>query len=175
MRSSRGSAPTRISGNACSAASDGIYTVQREKTTIDGFEFRATWHASAADTVGLRYASTDGRYDSNNDGHVDTDLSGANIGPDRVNASWDRAWSRIVTSRLQVNHLLNRTFKDITGATYNRFDGYTTVDLGADVQAFSGVITAAARTSRTRITSPTTRRRVRSTCATSRGWGARFA
>jgi iron complex outermembrane recepter protein len=122
---------------------DGIYTVAREKTTIDGIEFRATWHATAADTIGLRYATTDGRYDSNNDGHVDTDLSGANISPDRINASWDRAWLRTVTSRLQVNHLLNRTFKDIDNATYNRFAGYTTIDLSGEVEALSGVITAA--------------------------------
>jgi iron complex outermembrane receptor protein len=122
---------------------DGIYTVAREKTIIDGFEFRGTWHASANDTIGLRYAGTDGRYDSNNDGHVDTDLSGANIAPDRINANWDRAWSSIVTTRLQVNYLLNRTFKDINRATYNRFDGYATVDLSADAQALGGVITVA--------------------------------
>jgi iron complex outermembrane receptor protein len=132
-------------GQRLQRGADSIYTVQREKTTIDGFELRGSWHASTADTVGLQYASTDGRYDSNNDGHLDTDLSGANIAPDRINLSWDRAWSPIVTSRLQVNHLLNRTFKDVNDATYNRFDGYTTVDLSADVQAFSGVITAAAQ------------------------------
>lgn len=124
---------------------DGIYTVQREKTTIDGFEFRATWQPSEADRLGLRFAVTDGRYDSNDDGRVDTDLSGANIGPDRINASWDRVWSGIVTTRLQVNHLLNRTFEDIDGATYNRFDGYTTVDVSANLRAFGGVITAAAQ------------------------------
>jgi iron complex outermembrane receptor protein len=132
-------------GQRLQRGADGIYTVQREKTTIDGFEFRATWHATDDDTIGLQFASTDGRYDSDNDGRVDTDLSGANIGPDRINASWDRAWSNIVSSRLQVNHLLNRTFEDATGATYNRFDGYTTVDVSADLRAFSGVITAAAQ------------------------------
>jgi iron complex outermembrane recepter protein len=124
---------------------DGIYTVQREKTKIDGVEFRATWNATAADTLGLRFATTDGRYDSNNDGRIDTDLSGANIGADRINASWDRAWPGIVTTRLQVNHLFDRTFEGITGAAYNRFEGYTTVDLSGDVQAFGGVITAAAQ------------------------------
>jgi iron complex outermembrane recepter protein len=132
-------------GQRLQRGSDGIYTVAREKTTIDGFEFRSTWHASEADTVGLRFATTDGRFDSNNDGRVDTDLGGANIGPNRVNASWDRAWSGIVNSRLQVNRLLNRSFKDINGATTNRFDGYTTIDLSGDVQAFGGVITAAAQ------------------------------
>lgn len=130
-------------GQRLQRGSDGIYTVQREKTTIDGFEFRTSWHATAADTVGLRYAQTDGRYDSNGDGRVDTDLGGVNIGPDRVNISWDRTWSDIASSRLQVNHLLDRDFDDSRGVTTVKFDGYTTVDLSTDVSAFGGVLTAA--------------------------------
>jgi iron complex outermembrane recepter protein len=130
-------------GQRLQRGSDGIYTVQREKTEIDGFEFRGTWQATASDSIGLRYAATEGRYDSNNDGRVDTDLGGANIAPDRVNASWDRTWSKAVTSRLQVNHLLDRDFENISGADVAQFNGYTTVDVSADVQAFSGVITAA--------------------------------
>jgi iron complex outermembrane recepter protein len=125
--------------------SDGIYAVQREKTTIDGLEFRATWQATHADALGLRYATTDGRYDSNGDGRVDTDLGGVNVAPDRINVSWDRTWSQIVRSRLQVNHLLDRDFRSSTGATTAQFDGYTTVDLSTDVAAFGGVITAAAQ------------------------------
>jgi iron complex outermembrane receptor protein len=130
-------------GQRLQRGSDGIYTVAREKTKIDGIEFRASWHATTDDTLGLRYAQTNGRYDSNNDGRVDTDLGGANIAPDRVNVSWDRSWSQIVTSHLQVNHLLNRDFDDASGATTARFDGYTTVDLSTDMAAFGGVLTAA--------------------------------
>lgn len=130
-------------GQRLQRGSDGIYTVQREKTTIDGLEFRANWQVSDADALGLRYATTDGRYDSNGDGRVDTDLDGANIGPDRVNVSWDRSWSQILRSRLQVNHLLDRDFRNRTGATTVQFDGYTTIDASTDVTAFGGVITAA--------------------------------
>jgi iron complex outermembrane receptor protein len=130
-------------GQRLQRGADGIFTVQREKTEIDGFEFRANWRASGADTLGLQYAQTDGRFDSNNDGRVDTDLGGANIAPDRVNASWDRQWTKIVSSRLQVNHLLNRDFDDASGTSTAKFDGYTTVDLSTDVTAFGGVITAA--------------------------------
>ncbi len=130
-------------GQRLQRGSDGIYTVQREKTTIDGLEFRATWRASDDDALGLRYATTDGRYDSNGDDRVDSDLGGANIGPDRINVSWDRNWSDIVSSRLQVNHLLDRDFEDSVGATTARFDGYTTVDLSSDVRAFGGIVTAA--------------------------------
>ena len=130
-------------GQRLQRGTDGIYTVAREKTKIDGIEFRATWHATTADMLGLRYAGTNGRFDSNADGKVDSDLGGANIAPDRVNVSWDRAWSKLITSRLQVNHLLNRNFEDAAGASTARFDGYTTIDMSLDVEAFSGVVTAA--------------------------------
>ena len=130
-------------GQRLQRGADGIYTVQREKTKIDGIEFRATWRATDADALGLRYATTDGRFDSNNDGRVDSDLGGANIAPDRVNASWDRTWSDLVSSRLQVNHLLDRDFTNAVGATTAEFDGYTTIDVSADIKAFGGVVTAA--------------------------------
>lgn len=130
-------------GQRLQRGSDGIYTVQREKTTIDGIEFRGTWQVTDADSLGLRYAGTHGRYDSNGDGRVDTDLGGANIAPDRINLSWDRSWSQIIRSRLQVNQLLDREFTNSTGATTARFDGYTTFDLSTDVMAFGGVVTAA--------------------------------
>lgn len=130
-------------GQRLQRGSDGIYTVEREKTTIDGVEFRATWQATDGDTLGLRYATTDGRYDSNGDGRVDTDLGGANIAPDRINASWDRTWSQMIRSRLQVNHLLDRDFRNSAGATTARFDGYTTIDLSMDVETFRGRVTVA--------------------------------
>lgn len=130
-------------GQRLQRGTDGIYTVQREKTSIDGIEFRTTWQATDADALGLRYATTDGRFDSNNDGRVDSDLGGANIAPDRINASWDRTWSDIVSSRLQVNHLLDRDFENAVGATTAEFDGYTTIDVSTDIKAFGGVVTAA--------------------------------
>ncbi|GFE82225.1 TonB-dependent receptor [Steroidobacter agaridevorans] len=130
-------------GQRLQRGNDGIYTVQREKTEIDGFEFRTSWRATDADTFGVRYAQTEGRFDSNADGRVDSDLGGANIAPDRVNVSWDRAWTPSITSRLQVNHLLDRDFENRAGVTINEFDGYTTVDLSADLAAFGGTFTAA--------------------------------
>lgn len=130
-------------GQRLQRGADGIYTVKREKTTIDGLEFRATWQATDADALGLRYAKVDGRFDSNDDGRVDSDLGGANIAPDRINANWDRTWSDLVSSRLQVNHLLNRDFENSAGSATARFEGYTTVDLSADFKAFGGIVTAA--------------------------------
>lgn len=130
-------------GQRLQRGSDGIYTVKREQTEIDGFEFRTTWAVSNTDTLGLRYARTEGRYDSDGDGRVDTDLGGANISPDRINLSWDRSWPREITSRLQANHVLDREFDNKAGVTTAEFDGYTTIDLSLEMAALGGNVTLA--------------------------------
>lgn len=116
-------------GQRLQANADGIFSVQRERTEIQGYELRTQWLVSAMDTFGLRYAHTDGEYDSNDDGRVDTDLSGANMSPNRLNLSWERNWSNRLNSRLQVNMVRGRDFDNSAGVTTIEFDGHTTVDL----------------------------------------------
>ena len=128
-------------GQRLQRGSDGIYTVKREKTEVDGIEFRASWAISDRDLIGLRYAETDGRYDANGDNRVDSDLDGANIAPDRINLSWDRHWSDRIATRLQVNRLADREFDNAAGVTTAEFDGYATVDLSADIAALGGQFT----------------------------------
>lgn len=127
-------------GQRLQANADGIYSVQRERTEIDGVEFRGQWSATASDTLGLRYALTDGQYDADDDGSVDTDLSGANMSPARLNLSWERRWNNSLMSRLQVNVLEDRDFKDAAGVTTTRFDGYTTVDLYGEFDTDNGTV-----------------------------------
>ncbi|MES2605541.1 MAG: TonB-dependent receptor, partial [Pseudomonadota bacterium] len=103
-----------------------------------GLEFRADWRVGEQDTLGLRYAETDGRYDSNLDNRVDSDLDGNNVSPDRINLSWEHIWSEGINTRLQVSYLEDREFRNRTGAIYNSFDGYTTTDLTAQVAGFGG-------------------------------------
>lgn len=122
---------------------DGIFTVQREKTEIDGIEFNTSWAVTDVDLLGLRYAEATGRYDSNKDGRVDSDLGGTNISPDRVNISWDRSWNNTIDTRLQANYLFDRDVKNRTGVITNRFEGYTTYDLSATIAAFDGTISFA--------------------------------
>ncbi|HCS28469.1 MAG TPA: TonB-dependent receptor [Spongiibacteraceae bacterium] len=126
-------------GQRLQADANGIFSVQREKTEIDGVELRSEWQLNTANTLGLRYARTRGEYDSNGDGRVDTDLDGTNIAPDRLNLSWDRSWSDTVSSRVQINHLLDRRFENSSGTTVAQFDGYTTVDASAEIIALEGV------------------------------------
>jgi iron complex outermembrane receptor protein len=125
-------------GQRLQANADGIYSVQREQTEIDGIELRADWFATQSDVFGLRYAQTGAEYDSNDDGKVDSDLDGANVAPDRMNLSWERDWSERINSRLQVNRFLDRDFEDAKGATTAEFDGYTTVDLNVELLALGG-------------------------------------
>ncbi len=116
-------------GQRLQANADGIFSVKRERTEIDGLEFRSEWTLSATDVLGLRYAQTDGEYDSDGDDRVDTDLGGANMAPDRVNLSWERLWTNNLNTRLQINVLQDRKFRNAAGLSSARFAGYTTVDL----------------------------------------------
>lgn len=111
------------------------YNVVRERTEIRGFEGNVAFQFAETGRVGLAYAATEGRYDSNGDDRVDSDLAGINVSPDRVTAFWDQAWTPAVSTRLQASHALDREF-DFRGVTQtnNDFDSYTTVDLQASFQ-----------------------------------------
>lgn len=127
-------------GQRLQANADGIFSVERERTEIDGIEFRAEWLPNDSNSIALRFARTDGEYDSDADGRVDTDLAGQNIAPNRINVSWDKAWTQSVSSRIQINHLLNRNFNNSADVETAKFDGYTTVDASANLTVGSGIL-----------------------------------
>lgn len=110
-------------------ASD-TYNVSRQKTEIRGIEGNLALRIGDADRIGIAYAETEGRYDRNQDGRVDTDLEGINISPDRATLFWERAWTDGVATRLQASRAFDRDF-DRLGSQVASFDGYTTVDLQA--------------------------------------------
>jgi iron complex outermembrane recepter protein len=109
------------------------YNVARERTEIRGFEGSAAFRFSDAGRVGLAYAQTEGRYDSDGDDRVDADLPGINISPDRVTAFWDQAWTQAMSTRLQASRAFDRDFDypGVIEGSNDHFDGYTTVDLMA--------------------------------------------
>ena len=114
-------------GARLQADADGFYSVQREKTEIDGIEFSAEYALSNDTAFGLNYADTNGEYDSNDDGSVDTKLGGRNMAPKRANLFWSQQWTGMVSSRVQWNKLFDRDI--YTGEdAINNFDGYNTVD-----------------------------------------------
>ncbi|GAA5078338.1 TonB-dependent receptor [Lysobacter panacisoli] len=117
------------------------YNVVRERTEIDGYEANVAYQFTDATRIGLAYAQTDGRYDSNGDDRVDSDLPGINVSPDRVTAFWDQVWTPGISSRLQASHSFDREF-DLRGVPQpqNDFEGYTTLDLQARFQLPVGAL-----------------------------------
>jgi iron complex outermembrane receptor protein len=108
----------------------GTYSVVRERTEIRGIEGNVAVRVADGDRLGLAYAATEGRYDSDGDDRVDSDLPGINVSPDRVTAFWTRDWSPGISTRLQASHAFDRSF-DRQGTEVADFDGYTLVDLMA--------------------------------------------
>lgn len=121
-------------GSRLQADADGIFSVNREKTEIDGFEFTANYYLGQA-AFALQYTKTNGEFDSDADGQVDTDLSGANIPPERINLSWSHEWSHHISSFIQANILRDTDFSDSAD-----FDGYTTFDANLSYQLDDGVV-----------------------------------
>ena len=107
------------------------YNVVRERTEINGIEGNVAFQFSDAGRVGLAYAQTEGRYDSNGDDRVDSDLPGINVSPDRVTAFWDQEWTPKRSPR--ACRPATRSIATSTCAARGSasFDGYTTVDLQA--------------------------------------------
>jgi len=62
-----------------------VFAVRREKTEIDGVDVTASVPIVRRWSVGGTFSWLRGRFDSNRDGRVDTDLDGLNISPGRVN------------------------------------------------------------------------------------------
>ncbi|KFZ27921.1 TonB-dependent receptor [Pseudidiomarina atlantica] len=114
-------------GARLQADADGFYSVLRERTEIDGYELSANYAWTAYTSFGVNYAKTNGEYDSNDDGVVDTELGGRNIAPERANLYWEQQWGALVSSRVQYNMLFDREI--YSGAqAINNFDGYQTLD-----------------------------------------------
>lgn len=120
-------------GMRLQADADGIYSVMREKTEIDGIEAEGQYYFSTDSQLGFSYARTHGQFDKNADGKVETDLGGVNIAPERLNLYWQQLWLPQLSSRLQANILFSHTLN-----TGEQFDGYTTLDLSSSYDTAYG-------------------------------------
>lgn len=132
---------TSDKGQLLIANPGGIFDVQRQRVEIEGLEINlgmklpiAGLHAS------IGYAHLHGRYDSNEDGVVDTDLDGTNISPDRLNLAADYAIGRF-SARVQTQVYLSRRFDGLKRVPDNDFGGYTLTDAYARYQTGFGGIT----------------------------------
>jgi len=113
-------------GSRLSADADGIFSVNREETETYGVELSGSYTLSETDTVDVRFALVEGKFDSNDDGSVDTRLDGINIPPARLNLGWTRDWTDSLSTRLQSSTYFDR---DAPTAASRDFAGYTLFDV----------------------------------------------
>lgn len=111
---------------------EGIFEVQRQVTEIDGIEAVFEYMFGAQLTVGANYSYTKGRFDSDGDESVDSDLDGLNIGPNRLNVYAFGLLRDSISWRVQVSNFEDRDFEGPAAPVGRDFDGYVQVD------AFSG-------------------------------------
>lgn len=118
------------------------FDVQRQRIEIEGLEvnLRAQMPVEGL-KLGIGYAHIQGRYDTNADDVVDTDLDGVNISPDRVNlsATYNRG---PVSAILQTQYYLSRSFHADPGRPQpdrrNNFGGYAVTDASIRYQTALG-------------------------------------
>jgi len=120
------------------------FDVQRQRIEIEGVEINLRSEMPITGLkLGVGYAHIEGRYDSNGDGRVDTDLDGVNISPDRVNlsATYNRG---PVSAIIQTQYYLSRNFHADAGLPQpdkrNNFGGYAVTDASIRYQTgFGGI------------------------------------
>jgi len=108
---------------------DDIFNVTRQKTKVDGIEFNAEAALGERFDLGLAVVHQDGRFDSDGDNVVDSDLSAADIGPDRLNYWLAFRPTHWLDGRLQFSTLFDKDFRDAEGNVSAEFEGHTLADL----------------------------------------------
>ncbi|MGI9573149.1 TonB-dependent receptor [Alloalcanivorax xenomutans] len=112
----------------------GFFEVKREKTEINGVEAQVGWQVEENHHLSASYAHTSGKYDGDDDGHLESRLDARNIAPDRVTLRWQARWTSRLRSQVQGSHYFSRHFDDDN----TNFDGYNLVDLSLVYQLPKG-------------------------------------
>ncbi|MBL0769135.1 TonB-dependent receptor [Sphingopyxis sp. DHUNG17] len=130
-------------GQRLQAGPDGIFTVERERVEIEGLEINLAVRTPIDGlTLSAGYAHIVGRYDSDDDNVVDTDLDGANISPDRLNLAAAYAKGPF-SARVQTQFYLARTFGGPNRDARNDFEGYALTDAFVRYQTAIGGLSLA--------------------------------
>jgi iron complex outermembrane receptor protein len=115
---------------------NGVFTMSREKTKIQGVEASLGYRVDRDHRVTLGYAHTLGRYDGDGDGRVDSRLDGLNVAPNRLIATWTAQWTPKLSSFVQAQHAFSREFDD----PRKDFSGYTLVDAALNYRLPRGTL-----------------------------------
>jgi iron complex outermembrane receptor protein len=124
--------------------------VAREKTKIDGFDIAANYTINDRVMIGGNYANTDARFDSNDDGTVDTDLDGVNQAPNKLVLYVSGEIPGGIIGRIDAVKLFDREFTG-PGIAANRLgfidfsDDYTLFNLSAQKETDIGVFSLGIR------------------------------
>lgn len=113
---------------------NGVFTMSREKTRLQGVDVSVGLRINAAHKANLAYAYTKGRYDSDSNGSLDAKLDGLNVAPNRLIASWSAKWSDKLASFIQLQHAFHQSFDDPA----KDFSGYTLADASLNVKLPQG-------------------------------------
>ncbi|WP_163937253.1 TonB-dependent receptor [Paraferrimonas sp. SM1919] len=126
-----GSYYTSIAKNNAELAlnSGGTYDVRRQRTDIDGVEFKGGYQFTENTSVMATYAHVEGKVDTNQDGVVDSDRDLKNLSPDRLFIMLSHSFSDSVSANLQYNHLFSRKKQANGAGAAQEFKGYGLVDL----------------------------------------------
>lgn len=115
------------------------FFVQRQKTRIRGLEASVGYWLNKENKVGVGYAYSQGKYDSDENGTLDAELDGLNVAPNRLIATWGSTWSDNFSTFLQVQHNFSKNFDD----PEKEFSGYTITDLAATYKLPTGKVNMA--------------------------------
>lgn len=117
----------------------GVFSVQRQRTEIQGVDMKLDVPIREGWTTGGMFSWIEGRFDSDRDDRVDTDLDGLNIGPNRLTAFLEgtRGW---LSGRVQASHLFDRDFGGPAARAGRDFRGYTLAELSLAAATSAGVI-----------------------------------
>jgi iron complex outermembrane receptor protein len=118
---------------------------KHDRTTTSGWELSGPLEANNWLNLSAAYSILDGKFDSDGDGKLDSDMGAADIGPDRLNLRADFNPAGPFSGRLQSFTFFDENFQNNAGETTAEFDGYTTVDASVNWQQDLGQLTLAVR------------------------------
>ena len=114
-------------GSRITTNGSGQYILKREKTQVQGLDLALGVDVDENNYLNFMYSYSQGKYDSDQDGSLDSKLNGLNIAPNRLIAKWSSKVTNNLSTYLQANHAFSRSFDEES----RYFSGYTLVDFAS--------------------------------------------
>lgn len=122
-----------------------IFSVERQEIETKGLTIASSYKYSNQTNFGLTYSLVKGRQDSNDDGKLDSDIDGANIGPNKLTTFVQHKFNQDWNMRLSAIKYFERSFRGPANEAKNGktdFDsGYELVHLAVNGKVAGGDLT----------------------------------